>query len=65
MVGDLPDGHEGMAGTGRGTPAEELHGHGFVFVGPTTTYSLMEAVGIVDAHLLDSPVAAIAGRGPR
>ncbi|HSO65927.1 MAG TPA: DNA-3-methyladenine glycosylase I, partial [Ornithinibacter sp.] len=27
---------------------------GFVFVGPTTMYALMEAVGIVDTHLLGS-----------
>ena len=27
---------------------------GFTFVGPTTMYALMEAVGIVDTHLLDS-----------
>ena len=27
---------------------------GFTFVGPTTMYALMEAVGIVDTHLVDS-----------
>jgi DNA-3-methyladenine glycosylase I len=27
---------------------------GFAFVGPTTMYALMEALGIVDTHLLDS-----------
>ena len=27
---------------------------GFTFVGPTTMYALMEAIGIVDTHLLDS-----------
>lgn len=27
---------------------------GFAFVGPTTMYALMEAIGIVDTHLLDS-----------
>ncbi len=31
-----------------------LRGKGFVFVGPTTMFALMEAVGIVDTHLLDS-----------
>jgi DNA-3-methyladenine glycosylase I len=31
-----------------------LKGHGFTFVGPTTMYALMEAVGIVDTHLLGS-----------
>ena len=27
---------------------------GFTFVGPTTMFALMEAVGIVDTHLVDS-----------
>ncbi|MEP7091105.1 MAG: DNA-3-methyladenine glycosylase I [Nocardioidaceae bacterium] len=31
-----------------------LRARGFTFVGPTTMYALMEAVGIVDTHLLDS-----------
>ena len=31
-----------------------LKRRGFVFVGPTTMYALMEAVGIVDTHLLGS-----------
>jgi DNA-3-methyladenine glycosylase I len=31
-----------------------LRAKGFTFVGPTTMYALMEAVGIVDTHLLDS-----------
>ena len=34
--------------------SRELRRRGFVFVGPTTMYALMEAVGIVDTHLLDS-----------
>ncbi|MFE3292111.1 DNA-3-methyladenine glycosylase I [Rhodococcus sp. NPDC059234] len=34
--------------------AKELRRRGFVFVGPTTMYALMEAIGIVDTHLLDS-----------
>jgi DNA-3-methyladenine glycosylase I len=34
--------------------AKELKRRGFAFVGPTTAYALMEAVGIVDTHLLDS-----------
>lgn len=29
-----------------------LKGQGFVFVGPTTLYALMQAVGLVDDHLL-------------
>jgi DNA-3-methyladenine glycosylase I len=31
--------------------ARELKRHGFVFVGPTTAYALMQATGIVDDHL--------------
>jgi DNA-3-methyladenine glycosylase I len=31
-----------------------LRKHGFKFVGPTNMYALMEAVGIVDTHLLGS-----------
>jgi DNA-3-methyladenine glycosylase I len=34
--------------------SKALKKRGFVFVGPTTMYALMEAVGIVDTHLLDS-----------
>lgn len=34
--------------------SKELRRRGFSFVGPTTMYALMEAVGIVDTHLLDS-----------
>ncbi len=34
--------------------SKALKRHGFVFVGPTTMYALMEAVGIVDTHLVDS-----------
>lgn len=34
--------------------AKELRRRGFAFVGPTTMYALMEAIGIVDTHLLDS-----------
>jgi DNA-3-methyladenine glycosylase I len=32
--------------------AADLRAHGFVFVGPTTSWALMEAVGLVDAHLV-------------
>jgi DNA-3-methyladenine glycosylase I len=32
--------------------AKELRRHGFVFVGPTTVYALMEAIGMVDTHLV-------------
>ena len=34
--------------------SKALRKKGFTFVGPTTMYALMEAVGIVDTHLLDS-----------
>ncbi len=32
--------------------AKELRSHGFVFVGPTTACALMDAIGLVDAHLV-------------
>ena len=34
--------------------SKALRRRGFAFVGPTTMYALMEAVGIVDTHLLSS-----------
>ena len=34
--------------------SKALRSKGFTFVGPTTMYALMEAVGIVDTHLADS-----------
>ncbi|MHA6757926.1 DNA-3-methyladenine glycosylase I [Streptacidiphilus sp. PAMC 29251] len=34
--------------------SKALRGKGFVFVGPTTMYALMEAIGMVDTHLLGS-----------
>ena len=34
--------------------AKELKRRGFRFVGPTTVYALMEAVGMVDTHLVGS-----------
>lgn len=34
--------------------AKELKSRGFRFVGPTTMFALMEAIGIVDTHLLGS-----------
>jgi len=34
--------------------AKALRSRGFSFVGPTTMFALMEAIGIVDTHLLDS-----------
>ena len=32
--------------------ADDLRAHGFAFVGPTTAWALMEAAGLVDAHLV-------------
>ena len=34
--------------------SKRLRAEGFAFVGPTTMFALMEAVGIVDTHLLGS-----------
>ncbi|GAB3035477.1 DNA-3-methyladenine glycosylase I [Parafrigoribacterium mesophilum] len=34
--------------------SKALRGRGFAFVGPTTMFALMEAVGIVDTHLVAS-----------
>jgi DNA-3-methyladenine glycosylase I len=34
--------------------SEALRARGFAFVGPTTMHALMEAVGIIDTHLVDS-----------
>jgi DNA-3-methyladenine glycosylase I len=34
--------------------AKELRRRGFAFVGPTTMYALMEAIGVVDTHLVGS-----------
>ena len=33
--------------------AKALRRHGFRFVGPTTAHALMEAVGMIDAHLVE------------
>lgn len=34
--------------------AKALKGRGFVFVGPTTAFALMEAIGMVDTHIVGS-----------
>lgn len=44
--------------------AAELRRRGFRFVGPTTMYALMEAVGIVDTHLVDSYLRGASGVWP-
>ena len=41
--------------------SKALKRHGFGFVGPTTMYALMEAVGIIDTHLLGSHRRASSG----
>ena len=41
-----------------------LKAHGFTFVGPTTMFALMEAVGIVDTHLVDSHRRGTSGVWP-
>ncbi|MDE1179081.1 DNA-3-methyladenine glycosylase I [Paraburkholderia sp.] len=45
--------------------SQALRKKGFAFVGPTTMYALMEAVGIVDTHLLDSHRRGSSGVWPR
>ncbi|MBM7368484.1 DNA-3-methyladenine glycosylase I [Gordonia hydrophobica] len=44
--------------------AKALRREGFSFVGPTTMYALMEAVGIVDTHLLGSHRRGTSGVWP-
>jgi DNA-3-methyladenine glycosylase I len=36
--------------------ARELKGRGLRFVGPTTAYALMQAIGLVNDHLATCPV---------
>jgi DNA-3-methyladenine glycosylase I len=43
------------------TSPEELKRRGFVFVGPTTAYALMQATGMVDDHVADCFRAGTAG----
>ncbi|MFE4971334.1 DNA-3-methyladenine glycosylase I [Kitasatospora sp. NPDC056651] len=44
--------------------AKALRAQGFAFVGPTTMHALMEAVGIVDTHLLGSHRRGTSGIWP-
>lgn len=44
--------------------ARGLRARGFRFVGPTTAYALMEAVGMVDTHLLGSHRRGCSGLWP-
>ncbi|MDQ1623603.1 MAG: DNA-3-methyladenine glycosylase [Actinomycetota bacterium] len=45
--------------------SKALRKKGFVFVGPTTMFALMEAIGMVDTHLLDSHRRGSSGMWPR
>jgi DNA-3-methyladenine glycosylase I len=45
--------------------SKALRKKGFAFVGPTTMYALMEAVGIIDTHLVDSHRRGSSGVWPR
>jgi DNA-3-methyladenine glycosylase I len=45
--------------------SKALRKRGFAFVGPTTMYALMEAIGMVDTHLLDSHRRGSSGIWPR
>lgn len=44
--------------------SRELKRRGFTFVGPTTMFALMEAIGIVDTHLLGSHRRGSSGEWP-
>jgi DNA-3-methyladenine glycosylase I len=44
--------------------SKALRRKGFTFVGPTTMFALMEAVGIVDTHLVDSHRRGTSGVWP-
>lgn len=35
--------------------AKDMHQRGFQFVGPVTVYSYLQAIGIIDDHLIDCP----------
>ncbi|MEO6827340.1 MAG: DNA-3-methyladenine glycosylase I [Microbacteriaceae bacterium] len=45
--------------------SKALRKKGFAFVGPTTMYALMEAIGMVDTHLLGSHRRGSSGVWPR
>ena len=45
--------------------SEALRKKGFSFVGPTTMYALMEAVGMIDTHLVGSHRRGCSGVWPR
>lgn len=41
--------------------ARELKRRGFLFVGPASTFALMAATGVIDAHDVDSPLRGCSG----
>lgn len=45
--------------------SKALRKRGFSFVGPTTMYALMEAVGMVDTHIMASHRRGVSGIWPR
>lgn len=45
--------------------AKDLKRRGFSFVGPVTIFALMEAIGVVDTHLMDSHRRGTSGVWPR
>jgi DNA-3-methyladenine glycosylase I len=45
--------------------SKALRKRGFAFVGPTTMFALMEAIGMVDTHLVDSHRRGSSGVWPR
>ncbi|TQL47188.1 DNA-3-methyladenine glycosylase I [Homoserinimonas aerilata] len=45
--------------------SKALRRKGFAFVGPTTMFALMEAIGIIDTHLVDSHRRGSSGVWPR
>ena len=45
--------------------SKALRKRGFAFVGPTTMFALMEAIGMVDTHLMDSHRRGSSGVWPR
>ena len=45
--------------------SKALRAKGFAFVGPTTMFALMEAIGMVDTHLVTSHRRGTSGVWPR
>jgi DNA-3-methyladenine glycosylase I len=45
--------------------AKSLRQRGFRFVGPTTAHALMEAVGVIDTHLVDCHRRGLAATAPQ